>query len=224
MRCILLLLALLLPGVGVLAAPPASFDDTPPQRAFGEEVSALATLARAHSMLLVGELHGTVETPRLVEQVALALAEHGQVIVALEWPASEQSLVDSYLAGAADAAAVTASAFWTTSMRDGRSSRAMLALLQSMRRARLAGARIEVLCFDGPPTSGDPDDREAGLAEHLRKARQDAADASMVVLTGNYHARLTAGTPWDPDQALMGYLLRDLSPYNVDVGAVRGGA
>jgi hypothetical protein len=221
MRSILVLLVLGLAGHGLLATAAGRLEQHAPQAAPTQE---LVGLARTHSMLLVGELHGTVEAPALVEGIALALAEQGPVIVALEWPTSEQPRVDSYLAGDADAGTVTASPFWSSSMRDGRSSRAMLDLLTSLRRARSAGARIEVVCFDGPPASGDQGNREAGLAHHLRQARERLPDARMLVLTGNYHARLTRGTAWDPDKALMGYLLRDLEPFNVDVRAVRGGA
>lgn len=187
----------------------------------------LAERARTHSMLLVGELHGTREAPALVGALATKLSAEGPVVVALEISSEEQARVDAWLAsdGGEDARReLLDSPFWRGASPDGRSSVAMLDLLDSVRRLVAAGRDVVVVCFDGDLPEGTTGDRDAALAHHLRQAHLRTRPAPMLVLTGNYHARLAKGAPWNPDMAFAGVLLRDLDPWNLDVRAVRGSA
>lgn len=191
-------------------------------------LSELAGKARQHALLLVGELHGTREVPALVAALArlLSNADHG-LVLALELPADEQPRITAWLrsdGGTAARRRLLDSPFWRSGSPDGRSSEAMLELLDAVRTLVHAGRRIEVVCFDGPLPVGAEGDRDAALAHHLRMAHARTAPAPMLVLTGNFHARLARGAPWNPEMAFAAYLLRDLDPYNVDVRAVRGSA
>ncbi|MGV6492816.1 hypothetical protein ACTUVK_003020 [Stenotrophomonas rhizophila] len=91
-------------------------------------------------LVLVGELHGTVETPALVGELACAAAADATpVTVALEMDPTEQARIDAYLASAgtaADRSALLAGRFWTRTMQDGRSSVAMAALIERLRSLR----------------------------------------------------------------------------------------
>ena len=131
-----------------------------------------ATLAPA-AVVAFGELHGTMEAPAFVAEVAAAT--RGPVTLALEIPDDVQPAIDAYFAGAALA---TDAEFW--SWRDGRSGRGLVALLDA---AKAIGARI--VCFDGTFASGE--ERDAGMAASLMSALLPSHVT--LVLCGNLHAR-----------------------------------
>lgn len=78
--------------------------------------------------VVVGEMHGTTETPAAFAAMVCAAAEQGPVTVALELPQAMQPQLDAFLA-APDAEAAVATLNGTTflnlKMADGRSSTAM---------------------------------------------------------------------------------------------------
>ncbi len=135
-------------------------------------------------LVLFGELHGTAEAPAHVAAALAAVAPHGAVALAIEWPDSLQPAVDEFLVtGDRAALLATPDPFWT--WRDGRSSVAMLALLERARTLRIA-----VTCFDGDFPSAET--REAGMAARLLAAL--APGRTTLALCGNLHARTTP--PW----------------------------
>ncbi|MDQ3370888.1 MAG: hypothetical protein M3680_36175 [Myxococcota bacterium] len=140
-----------------------------------------------------GEMHGTEESPRFVGDVACHAARGGRVQVGLEIPADEQPRLDRYLrsaGSAADREALVAGTFW--SQADGRSSVAMVALIERVRTLRGAGAAIELVAYD-VLTPG----RDAAMAEAVVQARD--AGAIVVALSGNVHSRRIKGVPWDAE-------------------------
>ena len=145
---------------------------------------------------IVGELHGTQETPALVANLAQRWATRGPVLVALEIPAQEQPRLQAYLrspGGDADRQRLLAGEFWQTPRErsDGRRSEAMLGLLESLRAFGAAGAPVEVLAFDDMAFHDAGQDRNAQMAERLRQAMATQPERRILVLTGNYHARWT---------------------------------
>lgn len=147
-------------------------------------------------MLVVGELHGTQETPALVANLAQRWATRGPVLVALEIPAQEQPRLQAYLRspGAdADRQHLLAGEFWQKPRErsDGRRSEAMLGLLESLRTFVATGAPVEVLAFDDMAFHDAGQDRNAQMAERLRQAMATQPERRILVLTGNYHARWT---------------------------------
>ncbi|HTQ81108.1 MAG TPA: hypothetical protein VMM92_14000, partial [Thermoanaerobaculia bacterium] len=127
------LLAALAPLFSLLALPPPP----PPQC---PAIAGLAPLLAPGHGLLLGEVHGTVESPAfLANAVCLALQAGRSVTVALEIPLQEEARFEAYLGSAgsaADRTALLAGAFWQDPYQDGRRSQAMLALLESLRRLR----------------------------------------------------------------------------------------
>ncbi|UXI66287.1 hypothetical protein [Tahibacter amnicola] len=219
----LAVLVLAVAGIAPAKNPPPPNSQTVSDAA----LHRLAELAARHPLLVIGEIHGTTEAPAVVQQLAARLSARQPLLVALEWPETEQERVDHFLASAGDADAVqqlTRSWFWQESTRDGRTSQAMLALLDDLRRRAQQGAKVRVVCFDWNWQAQPEGDRDAALAERLRKAFADRGKATMLVLTGNYHARMSRGAPWNPEQEFAAYHLRDLSPYNVDIRARSGSA
>jgi hypothetical protein len=187
-------------------------------------VTDLAQLVQTRSPVILGEIHGTAEAPALVGDVVEALvAGGGPVLLALEIPSSHQDQLDLYLDSAgtpADRAALFGHRFW--GFRDGRSSVAMLALLDRIRALRADGRSLEVVAFD----VADPGeaDREATLAANLATVLRRPQRPPVLVLTGNLHARQTIGTPFDPTLELMAWRLREFKPLSLNVRAPTGTA
>lgn len=181
-----------------------------------------------HRLTLVGEMHGTRETPALVGAAIEHLAAKGEtVVLALEIADREQPAIDAYLASAgtpADRAALLASPHWAQPPHDGRDSVAMFDLIERMRVLRAGGNDIAVAPFD-------PDgleDRDRGMADRLRALAAGRAHARILVLTGNMHATVAApewlangGARIEPPMTA-GRYLHDLDPKSVYVHAASG--
>jgi hypothetical protein len=206
------LLSGLLAGCGPGAPPPAAPPFSSPQ-ACGEEIAGRETLTAP--LVLVGEIHGTREIPatfgRLVCQTA-AERRGGTVLVGVEIASSGQSAIDAFLAGAGGAAAtraLLAQQFWQRDYQDGRSSEAMLHLLDDLRRYRNAGLKVVVRALD-PELYDSPGDRDAGMSATLIAAIAAVRPAKTLVMVGNVHSRTLHGYPWDAKAAYLplGALLR----------------
>jgi hypothetical protein len=158
------------------------------------------------AVILVGELHGTVQVPAAI--AALLEPLDPPVVLGIEWPSDLQPAVDAFVVGAIDATALVAtpSPFWA--WRDGRSSEAMVALLARMRSRR----DVRVVCFDD--AFDDPAARDAGMAARFAAAVD--ARAVNVALCGNLHARM-ANPRW------MGWHVRERFPHAIALDAVSAG-
>jgi erythromycin esterase-like protein len=207
------------------SAPPAAPAAPVAAPSCGAPIRGLETLRDAE-LLLVGEMHGTEESPAFLARL---LCERGAAptVLGLEMPASEQPALDAFLAsdgGALAIRALVAGAHWQMADQDGRSSLAMLALVETARRARQQGRALDVVAFDIEPPGGA--DRDARMAKNLLAARAAHPGAALIVLTGNIHASTVKGTPWDPDLVPMGAHLRsaDAPVRSVDVRYAGGTA
>lgn len=186
-----------------LGHPPPGVPAPPPLDCGGEILGADRLTA---PLVLVGEIHGTREIPatfgRLVCQMA---TEHrGQnVLVGLEILASAQAAIDVFLAGDGGDAAIRtllAQEFWQRDFQDGRSSQAMLDLLDEFRRLRRAGLKVVVRALD-PPRSDSPAARDEAMAAAMVEAMTATRPAHALILVGNVHSRTLNGYPWDPKAA-----------------------
>jgi hypothetical protein len=213
----LVVLAGFLPLVRLAAAPVPPPIPGPTSRAplACKAVDGLAPLLLPGSVLLLGELHGTTESPAFAGNAAcLALAAGRPVTVVLEIWREEEARVDAFLASAgtaADRAALFASPFWRDAYQDGRRSVAMAALLDDLRRFRHDGWPLRVALLDRQVNSGGPD-REHAMADRLRSVVTAAPADLVITLTGNLHNRLNRGVPWDKTYENMGFLLLQAVP------------
>jgi hypothetical protein len=181
--------------------------------AVSQSTCALATPLPASvvnaPIAIFGELHGTHEIPGLIGEIACSLSERQAAItVALEIPNSEQLKIDAYLASAgssADRRLLLASDFWTRPIarQDGRSSQAMVELLERLRQLQHSGHRIKVLAMDG---SLPGKTRDAAMADRVRDAVRSNA-GSVMVLTGNIHAIKRKGAVIRETYEPLAYLL-----------------
>ena len=177
-------------------------------------VGGLQQLLQPRRFLLFGETHGTVEAPAFIGDVVCEMAAAGApVLLALELPASEQGRIDTFLASGGDTAslrALTDGPFWSR-VQDGRTSYAMVQLIDRVRSLRRAGARLSVVAFDVPPELWESMRgmrRDSAMADALVSASQRSPGAAVVVLVGSVHAARVRGLPWDSTYVPLGAFLR----------------
>lgn len=189
----------------------------------------LVAAAGESRLLLLGEMHGTREIPRLVAHVVTHYAADGPVLLGLEIPGSGQADLRRYLDSAgtpADRAALLATPFWQVSgdQHDGRRSHDMVDLIDHVRRLRAAGRDVSLLAFDAEPRpSLDSDTRDRIMAARVRAAFNALPRGRLLVLTGNVHAKLFRPDYAPPEmQTPMGHWLADLAPWSVDIQGMRG--
>lgn len=205
------------------AAPAAPAEDTAAQ------IMRHAGDAR---MIVLGEYHGTAETPRLVAELVERYSREGTTVrLVLEMPMSENVALARYLRSNGDPDAREAlrrSPFWrvTDDQHDGRRSRDMLGLIEAIRALRAQERDVGVAGYDvetGSSTNSQA--RDAAMATHLRQQFNALpAGARMLVLTGNVHAMRYpfADTPPEMKHRTMASYLLDLPLYSVRVEALRG--
>jgi hypothetical protein len=221
-----LLLSCLIGGMQLSATAPARA--APPKT-----VALLLEQSRHARMLFLGEMHGTEETPALVEQVVghwtREKSQQGKqvkIIVALEYPQSDAAALASYLAsdgGPKAAGQLMAAAFWRRPFQDGRSSHGMFALIESMRLRIRAGDDIQVAPFDQTEAQASAKgSRDLDMANNLRAVLAAHPTARVIALMGNFHARKQDGASWNPGYRFMAGHLKDLSPFSVNVDARQG--
>lgn len=147
---------------------------------------------------VIGESHGTTETPAAFAAFVCEAAIAGPVTVALEMPQTMQSNLDALLTADSEAgahAALEGTRFFDPSWKDGRTSRAMLELMLSLRRLKAAGRDIAILAFqpDSPALAGLPHAYyELEMGYLLSRAASERPGSKVLVLVGNLHARRTA--------------------------------
>lgn len=171
------------------------------------------------AILWFGEMHGTEESPRFAGDVACHAMHAGPVQLGLEVASGEQMRIDRYLrsdGNATERATLLDGGFWR--QHDGRSSEAMVALIERLRVLRAAGAAMEIVAYDVPWAP----DRDAAMAEFVARVRDPKA--IFVGLSGNLHSRRTKGTPWDPDLVplVAGLVARGLEITTFDVSSNGG--
>ncbi|MGH8232925.1 MAG: hypothetical protein ACREPU_01835 [Rhodanobacteraceae bacterium] len=134
----------------------------------------------------------------------------------LELPSTELAPIDRYLGSNGDAAAreaLRSAPFWLHG--DGRSSVAMVDLIDSARRLKEDGLAVSVFTLD-PDLAGAADDNEA-IAHAVRVFHGKHPALRIVALMGNLHAGQTKISPFGSTITPAGYLLRDLHSVSVYV-------
>lgn len=160
----------------------------------GHEAIYAGIIERARITIL-GEMHGnetsTMATLALAKDV---LDAHGAVTVGVEMPVREQAVLEEYLGSEGseeDRQKLLASDFWLEDYADGRSSLAMVEFLEALRQMRQAGQDVEILAFDGATGMRGPEALELEMAEPIIAWAEANPERRMVVLVGDFHARLT---------------------------------
>lgn len=153
--------------------------------------------------VIVGEVHGTAETPSAFADLVCDASTHGPVVVALELPTTMQAQLDAFLAAPDDDAAhavLPEDFFAEPDQADGRSSLAMVEMLQSVRRLKAAGRDVAFHAFlpvGRRPEGFDQNYHELSMATGLAGAARARPDARLLVLVGGVHASKTRIESWD---------------------------
>lgn len=173
-------------------------------------VSGISTFLKQRNVLLFGEKHGTQEIPAFIaDVVCLAAKSRLPVTLGLEIPYEEQAAIDRFLASkgeTADTARLTEGAFWHPGLQDGRSSAAMLELIEQLRSLQKSGSKVRIVAYDSKPRTRSPE-RDQVMARNLAAAITRNPKNIFIVLSGNIHTRLTRGNQWNKEYEAMGYLL-----------------
>lgn len=150
-----------------------------------------------HRFVIVGEIHGTTETPAAFAQLVCAAAEQGPVTVALELPVAMQPQLDAFLTAPDDTAAAAIlqpTIFGDFSMADGRTSLAVVEMMQAIRRLKAEGRDVTLRAFQPStprPPAFDQNYYELDMASALVAAAAERPGARVLVLVGNIHASKT---------------------------------
>ena len=179
----------------------------------------------SHRFMMIGELHGTNETPELIAAILKSRANKGRVLLGLEIPRDEQERIDAYLQSGGSSLsrqAMLQGAHWKG--QDGRSSEAMVGLMEQLRRLRNSGYKVDVVCFDGSADDFKQarTNRDAIMATNLRAAMKRRPADRTLTLTGNIHNQLVQRPAGSPLNDSMAWNLRDLGPETINISALRG--
>src|SRR5690242_2542492 len=93
---LLSMLLALMPLPGLAAALPCQATLHEGEQPHTVALQGLSCQLRSHRLLLVGELHGTVETPALLAALLRDQPASRPLRVGLEWPVELQRKVDTY--------------------------------------------------------------------------------------------------------------------------------
>jgi len=146
--------------------------------------------------VIVGEMHGTTETPKLFKDMVCQLSAGPRpVTVALEMPQSEQNAIDAYMASDGTAVpreALLKSDFWRNPFKDGRSSKAYLELIEQLRIMK-ARRSIAAVAATAPSSilsmTWSETNYNAEMAKLWIGAQGSNANGVMIALVGNFHAQ-----------------------------------
>lgn len=184
------------------------------------EVGGLDYLLKQRTVLLLGEMHGTVESPRFVADLLCnVVASDHSVAVALQLPESDSGAFYRYLDSEGsnqDRRALLTGAGELTRYQDGRFSEAMVGLLESIRALKAQGGEIGLRLF--VPSDVDSVTRqnlstvERPMAVNVWHAIEELEVDLFIVLAGLTHSRVIRGSEQDPDFQPMGYLLSQWNP------------
>ncbi len=178
-----------------VASPTAEVQPCP------QQVRGLNALLQPGRTLLIGEQLGSREAPAVVGDMVCQSAAAGlNVVLGLSMPRTEQERINRYLAspGApSDQDELLRGVFWRRPFQDGRSSRAIMDLIDRIRSLRNYGLFVNVVAYDTDEATGSK--RDARLATLWQERRKAHPEELFVILAGNTHTRTVEGTTWDKD-------------------------
>lgn len=174
-------------------------------------------------LLLIGETHGTNESPLVVSELFREAAQSSHVVLGLEFPKEDCIYITDYLRTTdlpLDITIASKGKFWHRKNQDGRSSSAMLKLINDVKASRDSGMRVDLECFDSytlePGASSDE-----SMARSIKRILADDryTDAKFLFLTGNYHGRYSP----ESSPPSMASLLRQSHPFTLLIRSIKPG-
>lgn len=206
------LFSLTLAPIGVYAVPPVDCS---------RKIDITPELLTKQAIVL-GEIHGTNEIPQFAADLVcnLLAARGGKgVVLALEYPRSEQSALDKFMLSKGspdDLNKLVGGSFWAVKSAFGVTSRSMANLIWTMRSLRAKGHDVKILAFDDSEKawgqssiSKEEFGREIDrlMATFLGQSINQAFGKMHIVLAGGYHATTRRENVFDPNHRAMAHLL-----------------
>ncbi|PTL78210.1 hypothetical protein DAT35_39825 [Vitiosangium sp. GDMCC 1.1324] len=180
----------------------------------GTEVRGLRKLLRPGQTLLIGEQLGSEQLPAIVGDMVCQAAESGHIVtLGLSIPRLEQERLDRYLTsagGPADQDELLDGDFWRRPYQDGRSSRAVMDLIDRVRALRASGLIIHLVAYDTDLLKGN--ERDAAFADVWMKRRAARPEEVFIVVSGNAHVNVSRGSQWDSGYEPMGWHMLKADP------------
>lgn len=145
--------------------------------------------------VLIGEVHGTEQTPAAFAEIVCAAAASGKrVLIGLEFPENARSAFQRYVASAGtmhDMTTFLDNSGWRAmrELPDGRTSSAMWNMIDRLRTLRAAGLNVSITTFIRAIQGDTQTIHEVGMATSLREADQSGDYDLVFGLVGNIHAR-----------------------------------
>jgi hypothetical protein len=139
--------------------------------------------------VVVGEMHGTNETPAIFKDLVCSARDVKRpIVVGVEL--RDQAAIDRYLKSDTEETARRELLTKTESLNgsDGRTSKAMLQLLRHLRALKREGAISGVIAFSVTRPGETAAQGEKRMASVLLAASKRTPDALLIALTGNVHA------------------------------------
>jgi hypothetical protein len=181
------------------------------------DLTPIDATVKNFKVITIGEMHGSQEAPQFAfDLYSLLWKDRKNLVLGLEIPSEAQPLVDKFIKSK-DRSILKLSSFFIRPSQDGRSSVAMVKLLEDLPKDAI------VICFDSSKASSGQE-RDQQMAENLINAYKSLKPDILIVLAGNIHAGIEVGTPFDPNYLPMSYLLHALpqSPLKLrDIQALR---
>ena len=139
-------------------------------------------------VVVIGEMHGTEQGPAFALATACrAIGSGRSVVVALELPIADSEAIAALTDDPSEThrAALVATPFWMREKQDGRSSSAMLELLDDL--ARMGSDHAVVVPIDNAASTSA--DRERGMFDAVSAAHTAMPERVVIVLVGNLHSQ-----------------------------------
>ncbi len=166
----------------------------------------LLSLALQSDLLLIGEMHGTQEVPRLMLGLLPQLAAFGYGGLALEIPTDECDQLLQCTQGQA----MLPPFFGPSDFHDGRENEQALSLIQ-----QAVSGGWHLLCFDVVSVNeGDSwSVRDSGMAKNLLEQWELRCPGKKILgVCGNYHSRLTPHSNLSDFWPSFAYTIQQLRP------------
>ncbi len=178
------------------------------------DLSSIIDSIAEFKIVTIGEMHGSQEIPQftldLYSQLKLLKKN---IIIGIEVPEENQNLVDKFVQSK-DRSLLKQSKFFIRRLQDGRSSEAMVNLLEMLPKDTI------VICFDAQNANSEQE-RDQKMAKNIIKAYKNLQPTLFIILAGNIHSRIEIGTPFDSDFQPMGYLLHTLPKSPIKLKNIR---
>lgn len=172
------------------------------QPACAAPVGTDALLARPEKIIVLGEIHGTTETPAAFLAMVCEAAKQGPVTVGLEMPETDRPHLDFVMAAPDQASAIQylrSGDFGDPRRNDGRHSQAMFDMIIGFWRLKAAGHDIVLHPFAAHMSVIQGRDQawwELEMAHGMSRPLVARPDARLLILVGGLHARKTVFSRW----------------------------